>query len=100
MENELHYDVHAMKTAGADAMGLLREIRRKVELLEASFSSEGKGTGQSAGPRSEAERKNFVEAMQGFHAACDGYEKLLQYMEAAANIYGMTGKTIQENMDF
>ncbi|MBR2729517.1 MAG: hypothetical protein IKD92_06560 [Lachnospiraceae bacterium] len=100
MENELHYDVHAMKTAGAECLQMLREICCKADLMETAFLSEGKGAGQDTGPRSEAERKNFAEAMQGFHAACDGYEKLLQYMEAAANIYGMTGKTIQENMDF
>ena len=100
MENELHYDVHAMKTAGADGMRLLREIRSKSDLLEAAFSSDGEGTGQSAGSRTAAEGRNFAEGMQSFQAACSGYEKLLQYMEAAANIYGMTEKTIQENMDF
>lgn len=99
MIDEIQYDVYAMKAAGAEAAQLLQEIRRKTDLLS-DFSMDKNDDGRNIRNLSASDKKTFIDAVQRLRAVCNGYERLLQYMDAAANVYGLTERTIQENIDF
>ena len=63
MENELHYDVHAMKTAGAECLQMLREICCKADLMETAFYQREKEP-----VRIQAPVRSRTEELRGSHA--------------------------------
>ncbi len=87
MKDELYYDPHAMKTAASKGAHILEKIRLEIDLLE---QSEEIHTGR------HTDRRN----LESLREICGGYEKLLLYMNGAANVYGAAEKYAAKSIDF
>lgn len=96
----MHYDVHAMKTAGREAEPLVYEITRILDLLEAEVTGAGKDTGIDHKNRFISEERQFMNGLQQLRSVCNGYERLRRYMNAAANVYAMAQEAAAEQIDF
>lgn len=87
MKDVLYYDPHAMKTAASKGEHILEIIKQEIDLLEQS---------EEFPVRRHADRRN----LERLREICGGYEKLLLYMNGAANVYGAAEISAAKNIDF
>ncbi len=87
MVDELNFDPNSMKMAAAKGGGILLKIQGEIESLE---KYENPSTGSYAP----------IKRLEELKEICSGYEKLLLYMNAAANVYGRAEISLTEMMDF
>lgn len=81
----MNYDVEAMRFVAKEAMQLIVQIRREIDVLK-EISSDGEWFQE--------------ETMRQLLASCSGYERLICKLEAAANFYSSAIYAAGELADF
>lgn len=87
MRNELKFDPHAMKIAAMEGRQILVEIQGKIEALEMN---------EDFRPGSNTP----IRELENLKEICGGYEKLLLYLDGAANVYAMAEISAAKTVDF